>query len=333
MSVLVIAEIGNTHDGSLGNAKRLIDAAVAAGADAVKFQTHLPDAEMVASAPAPAHFQDEPRFQYFTRTGFAEQQWRELKQHAQDQGALFLSSPFSVAAVELLERIGVERYKIPSGEVTNLLLLDAVAATGKPVLLSSGMSSWDELDAAVAELRPGGGELTLLQCTSEYPCSYEHVGLNVMLEMRERYDAPVGLSDHTLTSYASLTAVVLGATVVEKHFAFSRQMYGGDAKISLEPDELAALVQGVRAVETMLAHDADKNDVAPYRQVKDVYEKSVVAAVDIPAGTIVGTEMLAVKRPGTGLAPRLLPSLVGRRASRDLERDTLIADGDLLEAG
>lgn len=328
MSVQVIAEIGSVHDGSFGNAKKLIDAAAAAGVDAVKLQTHVAAAETTRDAPQPSYFTAEPRYEYFERTAFDEEQWRALRDHAAATGVGFLSSPFSVAAVELLERIGIEAYKIPSGEVTNLPLLHAVAATGKPVLLSSGMSSWEELDAAVAALA-GSGPLTVLQCTSEYPCAYEHVGLNVLAELRERYGRPVGISDHTLTFYTALAAVALGAVVVEKHFAFSRSMYGSDAQHSLEPAELRDLVEGVRAIETALANPVDKGDAAPFAAMKATFEKSIVAATDIPAGTTLTAELLTGKRPGTGLPLRALPGLLGRRAARDLAADTLIAEEDV----
>ena len=328
MPVQIIAEIGSVHDGSFGNAKKLIDAAAAAGVDAVKFQTHVAAAETTRDAPPPSYFTDEPRFEYFERTAFDEAQWIALKEHAASAGVCFLSSPFSVVAVALLERVGIEAYKIPSGEVTNLPLLHAVAATGKPVLLSSGMSSWDELDAAVAALA-GSGPLTILQCTSEYPCTYAHVGLNVLAELRERYGVAVGISDHTLTNYTAFAAVALGASVVEKHFAFSRSMYGSDAQHSLEPPELHDLVAGIRAIESSLANPVDKSDASPFAGMKATFEKSVVAAVDIAAGTTLTAEMLTGKRPGTGLPLRVLPELVGRRATRDLPADTLLAREDV----
>ena len=327
MGVLVIAEIGSVHDGSFGNAKRLIDAAAERGVDAVKLQTHIAEAETVRGAPPPSYFTAEPRYEYFQRTAFSEQQWHELATHSAGCGVELLSSPFSVAAVALLERVGIGRYKIPSGEVTNVPLLAAVAATGKPALLSSGMSSWEELDRAVALFRPE--LLTLLQCTSEYPCPYDQVGLNVLAEMRERYGLPVGLSDHTLTNYTSFAAVALGATVVEKHFTFSRLMYGSDARHSLEPAELGDLVTGIRAIEAAVASPVDKSDASRFAEMKATFEKSVVAATDIEAGTTLAAAHLTVKRPGTGLPSAVLPELVGRRAVRAIPRDTLLNWADL----
>ena len=332
MATQVIAEIGSVHDGSFGNALRLVDAAAECGVDAVKFQTHIAAAETTRDAPPPPYFQDEPRYDYFERTAFSEERWRRLKAHAEERGVELMSSPFSVEAVELLERIGLPAYKIPSGEVTNLLLLEAVAATGKPVLLSSGMSSWDELDAAVEVFRRSGSPLTVLQCTSEYPVPPEHVGLNVLGELRERYGVPVGLSDHTLSPWASIAAVVLGATVIERHFAFSRLAYGSDARHSLEPDELRSLVEGIREVEAMLASPVDKSDAEPFRLMKSIFEKSLVAADDIPAGTVLTRELIVAKRPGNGLPTSELGAIVGRRTARPVQKDALITVDDLTES-
>jgi len=327
--VFIIAEVGSVHDGSVGNALRLIDAAAAAGADAVKFQTHIAEAETLPDAPSPSYFTDEPRMAYFKRTAFSVDAWRSLKARCDLRGVAFLSSPFSEAAVDLLESVGMERYKIPSGEVTNLPLLAKIAALGKPVLLSSGMSSWAELDAAVETIRRRHADLTMLACTSEYPCAYERVGLNVLAEMRARYGVPVGLSDHTLTSYASFAAVTLGATVVEKHFTFSRAMYGSDAPHSLEPEEFADMVRGIRAIETMIANPVDKNDVARFADMKRIFQKSVVAARAIAAGTRLTRDMLACKKPGTGIPAADLDRIVGRSAARAIAADTLLAPEDL----
>ncbi|MCJ7699999.1 MAG: N-acetylneuraminate synthase family protein [Anaerolineales bacterium] len=238
-STFIIAEVGSVHDGSFGNALKLIEAAASCGVDAVKFQTHIAEAETLPNAPMPPYFKGEPRFDYFKRTGFSLQQWKDLKQHCDENKVIFLSSPFSEEAVDLLESIDLAGYKIPSGEVTNLPMLEKIASLGKPIILSSGMSSWIELNRAVDTIQAHSDQLTVLQCTSEYPCPYEKVGLHVMVEMASRYQIPVGLSDHTLTNYASFAAVVMGARVIEKHFTFSRKMYGSDARHSLEPDELA----------------------------------------------------------------------------------------------
>ena len=331
--VLIIAEVGSVHDGSFGNAQKLIEAATECGAAAVKFQTHIAAAETLRDAPMPPYFTGEPRYEYFERTAFTREQWQALKAHCEEQGVEFLSSPFSIEAVELLEQVGVARYKIPSGEVTNLPYLEIIAQTGKPVLLSSGMSSWAELDEAVYTILRHHNRLTVLQCTSEYPCLYEEVGLNVMLEMKERYGLPVGLSDHTLTSYAAFAAVVLGASVIEKHFTFSRHMYGSDAKHSLEPAEFADLVRGVRAIETMLTAKVDKDNIARFATMKATFEKSVVSLVDIPEGTLITAAMIGVKKPGTGLPAKRFVDVLGKRVRRRIPKDTLIREKDLVNSG
>jgi N-acetylneuraminate synthase len=324
--VFVIAEAGMNHDGSLGNAIRMAEVAAEAGADAVKFQLHDAAAESTRDAPAPPYFEHESRWDYFRRTAFTDQQWAALKQQCERIGIEFLCTPFSLDALERLERLGVRRYKIPSGEVTNLALIRAAAATGKPLLLSSGMSSWTELDEAV---EAAGDDVTILQCTSAYPAPPERVGLNLLAELRARYGKPVGLSDHSLGPYAAIAAVALGATVVEKHFTLSRQMYGPDAAIGLEPAELRELVTGIRQVETMLASPVDKDDVTPYAEMKRVFEKSVVTVADIPAGTRLEPAMLAAKKPGTGIPARRLTELVGRRVRNDIAADTVLTEADV----
>lgn len=329
-ATIIIAEVGSVHDGSFGNALKLIEAAAACGVDAVKFQTHIPGAETLPDAPMPPYFKGEPRFEYFKRTSFTLNQWKELKGHCEDQDVIFLSSPFSEEAVDLLEEVGMSQYKIPSGEVTNLPMLEKIAKLGKPVILSSGMSSWDELDRAVAVIQQYNQRLTVLQCTSEYPCPYEQVGLNVMQQMAERYHVPVGLSDHTLTNYAVFAAVTLGATVIEKHFTFSRKMYGSDAQHSLEPDEMSDLVQGVRSIESMLANPVNKEDISPYTEMKRIFEKSLVAAVDIPANTMLTRSMVAIKKPGMGISAARLEEFLGRKTRKIISAGILFTESDFL---
>ena len=326
MGVYVIAEAGMNHDGELERAVRLAEVAAEAGADAVKFQLHDAAAETTRSAPPPPYFQDEPRWEYFQRTAFTDEQWASLKRACEERGVEFLCSVFSLAALERLERLGVTRHKIGSGEVTNLALVRAAGATGKPVLLSSGMSSWAELDAAV---EAAGPNVVVLQCTSAYPTPPEQVGLNVLAELRERYGRPVGFSDHTRGTAASLAAVTVGAEVVEKHFTLSREAYGPDAAMGLEPAELQVLVREIRELESMLASPVDKDDLAPFEEMKRVFEKSVVAVEAIPAGTTLEKAMLAAKKPGTGIPAARLPELVGRRARNDIAADAVLTEADV----
>jgi N,N'-diacetyllegionaminate synthase len=325
---LLIAEIGSVHDGSFGNACKLIEAAASCGADAVKFQTHIAEAETLASAPSPSYFSAEPRMDYFRRTGFSLDQWKALKQVCEKNDVLFLSSPFSLEAVDLLEQVGVSSYKIPSGEVTNLPLLERVAQTGKMAYLSSGMSSWKELDAAVEVLkRPG--KLIVMQCSSAYPCPPEQVGLNVLAEMQKRYGVPVGFSDHTLGFAAPVAAATLGATVIEKHFTFSKQMYGSDAKHSMEPEEFKVLAQALREVWAMLANPVNKESAAAYGEMKKIFEKSIVLSQDLRAGTKLDRQHFAFKKPGTGICASRYKELIGRTLKSDTKKDHLLQEEDL----
>jgi len=324
MTTQTIAEIGMNHDGSLGNACKMMEAAHEAGADIVKFQTHIAEAETTKDAPMPPYFKGEKRFDYFKRTAFTKDQWGILRDRCKTLGVSFMSSPFSVEAVELLEDVGVEYYKVPSGEVTNLPLLREIAKTGKPVFISSGMSNWSELDEAVAEILKLNNKLTVMQCTSEYPCDYAVVGLNVMQEMKERYRLPVGFSDHTLTNYASFAATVLGASVIERHFTLSHRLYGSDARHSLEPEQFSEMVQGIRAIELMLGHRIDKNQIDSFAEMKTVFQKSVVALQEIPAGSIIVPRMLAIKKPGTGIPPKYIENVIGKKARKTIRPDQVI---------
>ncbi|NQU55893.1 MAG: N-acetylneuraminate synthase family protein [Rhodospirillales bacterium] len=323
----IIAEIGSVHDGSFGNACKLIEAGAGAGADAVKFQTHIAAAETINDAPMPPYFVGEPRFEYFERTGFSLEQWRALKDVCGKNGVTFLSSPFSLEAVELLEDVGVDAYKVPSGEVTNIPLLKRIAETGKPVLLSSGMSDWAELDAAMAALEPGGS-VTVMQCTTAYPCPPEQVGLNVIGEMRERYGGAVGYSDHTLGFAAGVAAATLGATVIEKHFTLSKLMYGSDAAHSMEPKDFQRYCEAVREAGAMAAVSVDKNDVTAYRDMKRIFEKSIVAARPIPAGSIMTSDDLAFKKPGDGIRAARYETVIGRTVKADLPADHKFVEDD-----
>jgi len=326
--ITIIAEIGSVHDGSIGNAIKAVETVAACGASVAKFQTHIAEAETLADAPMPPYFKGEPRFDYFRRTAFSLSQWRQIAQHCVEHGVRFLSSPFSLEAVDLLEEVGVELYKIPSGEVTNLPLLERVASTGKPVYLSSGMSNWPELDLAVATLQKGG-PLTVMQCSSAYPCPPEHVGLNVMLEMQERYKLPIGLSDHTLGHAAGISAAALGATVIEKHFTFSRLMYGSDALHSLEPMEFKAFCSQVIEAAIIRTNPVEKNDLRDYLDMKRIFEKSVVTARAIGAGQTLQLADLAFKKPGDGIPASRYKELLGREVRHALAPDHKFTIEDL----
>jgi N-acetylneuraminate synthase len=325
---LVVAEIGNNHDGSVRQAERLIEAAAEAGADAVKFQTHIADAEMLPSTPTPPHF-DEPRYELTKRMELTLDDHVRLKALAEERGLIFFSSPFSVDAVELLERVDVPVYKIASGEVTNPPLLEAVAATGKPVLLSTGMSGLDDVDRAAGVFRAALSPFLVLQCTSTYPCPPERVNLRAMVMMGEQLGVLYGLSDHTAGIYTSIAAVALGASVVEKHFTLSKRLYGPDHHASLEPEDLRRLVEGVREVEAALGSGLKERE-PEHDAVRATFEKSIVSVAAIRAGAAIERSMLATKRPGTGIPAARLPELLTRRAARDIQPDVLIDERDLV---
>jgi N-acetylneuraminate synthase len=328
----VIGEVALSHDGSLGLAHKFIDAIAAAGADAVKFQTHIAAAESTPAEPFRVKFstQDATRYDYWKRMEFTERQWQELATHAAAKDLVFMSSPFSIEAVNLLDRLGMTLWKIGSGEVSNDPMLDRIAETGKPVLLSSGMSSMAELDRVVARLHARQVPLTVLQCTTAYPCPPEKIGLNMMEVFRERYGCLTGLSDHSGTIFPSLAAATLGADVVEVHVALSREMFGPDVVASITTAELRQLVDGIRVIERMTASPVNKDTLAgDMADLRAIFNKSVVARQALEAGTVLRAEHLAAKKPGTGLPAARLPELIGRRLSRRVEGDALLTEADL----
>jgi N-acetylneuraminate synthase len=331
--VIVVGEVAQAHDGSLGAAHAFIDAIADAGADAVKFQTHIAAAESRPGEPwrVPFSYEDASRYDYWRRMEFTEEGWAGLARHAAERGLHFLSSPFSLEAADLLERVGVPAWKVASGEVGNHVLLRRLAATGVPVLLSSGMSPWAELDEAVRVVREAGAAgLAVLQCTSAYPTPPEQVGLNVLAELSERYGCAVGLSDHSGTVFPSLAAVPLGAKVLEVHVTLSREAFGPDVPVSLTSAELRTLVDGVRFLERALAAPVVKDAVADdLAEMRTTFTKSVVARRDLEAGATLAAEDLTLKKPGGGLGPDRLESLVGRRLAAPVAADETLTEAHL----
>ncbi|HKX28280.1 MAG TPA: N-acetylneuraminate synthase family protein, partial [Blastocatellia bacterium] len=274
--------------------------------------------------------QDETRYQYWQRMEFSEEQWRGLAEHARDRNLIFLSSAFSVEAVELLERLGMTAWKVGAGEVSNLPLIERMARTGRPVILSSGMSDWAELDAAAESVRRAGAPLVMLQCTTAYPCPPERLGLNVMAQLRDRYHCPVGLSDHSGTIYAGLAAVTLGASMIEVHVAFSRECFGPDVIASITTPELRQLVDGARFIERSLRNPVDKETMAEsLRDLRRVFGKSLVAVRELPAGHRLTEPDLAVKKPGTGIPAARFQEVVNRRLRRAVAAGCLLSEDDL----
>jgi N,N'-diacetyllegionaminate synthase len=327
--VFVVAEIGSVHDGSLGNAVALAKMCAEAGVDAVKFQTHIAQAETLRDAPMPPGFTGEPRYEYFERTGFSTQGWNTLHEKCEEFGIEFMSAPFSLEAAELLNGIGMRRYKIPSGEITNIPLLEKIATFGKPVILSSGMSYYSELDDAVDCIRKYHSDITVLQCTSAYPCGYDRVGVQIVPEMENRYETAVGLSDHTPTNYASFAAAAIGATYIEKHVTFSRAMYGSDAANAIEPEELIDLVNGIRAIEEMMSNRQAKDQITDtVKHIKPIFEKSIVSVSEIRKGEVIQLEKIGFKKPGGGIPPRELSCVLGKVANRDIPSESTLQGTD-----
>jgi N,N'-diacetyllegionaminate synthase len=330
---LVIAEIAQAHDGSLGMAHALIDVVARAGADAVKFQTHIAAAESSPDEPWRVQFsrQDASRYDYWRRMEFSEDQWRDLKQHAEDRGLIFVSSPFSVAAVRLLERLDVPVWKVASGEVNNPLLLERIAETRQPVLLSSGMSSEAELAQAVELFQRQHVPIGLFQCTTAYPCLPEQLGLDRIAAWKGRFGCPVGLSDHSGTIYAGLAAVALGANLLEVHVTLSRDMFGPDVPASVTGEQLKQLVEGCRFIERAVACPADKDALADsLREVRQTFGKRLVAACDLPRGTVLQREHLDARKPGFGISPDRYHEVVGQRLLRDVAAGEPLRDADLV---
>lgn len=329
---LVIGEVAQAHEGSLGMAHAFIDAIADAGAGAVKFQTHIAAAESTAREPWRVVFseQDQTRFDYWRRMEFSEDQWRSLKTHAERRGLLFLSSPFSIDAVELLDRIGVPAWKIASGETAGGPLFERVLSTRRPILLSSGMSSIAELDQRVAEIQAAAVPFVVMQCTTAYPCPAERVGLNLIQEFAARYATLSGLSDHSGAIYPALAAVSVGAKVIEVHVTLSRHMFGPDVAASVTATELRQIAEGVAFIDRMRANPVNKDAAAASAvTLRGIFGKSIVARQELRAGTVLAAEHLAFKKPGDGLPPSELTSVVGQRLRRTLSFDEPLQRSDL----
>lgn len=318
-----IAEIAQAHDGSLGMAHSYIDALTDTGVSAVKFQTHIAEAESSVYEPFRVHFsrQDASRFEYWKRMEFTQEQWIGLKKHCEESGMEFISSPFSCAAVDLLERIGVKRYKIASGEVRNLLMLKKIMDTGKPLIISSGMSSIEELDRTVELVKKCGNPLSLLQCTTAYPTKPAEWGLNVIAELKERYGVPVGFSDHSGNIYACLAAAGLGAQIFEFHIVFDQRQFGPDSLASIPINRVSDLVRGVNEIAEAQQHFIDKNRTEQFEGLKKMFGKSLAANKNLEVGHGIEFNDLESKKPGgMGIPAEDFEKVIGRRLTSPVEK-------------
>ncbi|MBR1368140.1 hypothetical protein RJ53_00985 [Methanocalculus chunghsingensis] len=326
----IIAEAGVNHNGDIKLAKQLIDAAVDAGADAVKFQTFRADA-VVTSAAEKASYQkettgsEESQYQMIKQLELTYQEFQELNDYAGSKGIIFLSTPFDEESVDFLDQLGVPAFKIPSGEITNVLLLKKIADKGKPIILSTGMATLGEVEEAVSYLRQHGAqEIVLLHCTTSYPAPFHSVNLRAMETMSCAFKVPVGYSDHTEGITIPIAAVTMGAQVIEKHFTLDRSLPGPDHRASLEPDELKAMVQAIRNSERAFG-DGVKCPCEEEKAIKKVARRSIVAKIDIPGGALIQSEDLAIKRPGTGIEPKYMDLLIGKKTRETIYKDQVIS--------
>ena len=330
--LFTIAEVAQAHDGSLGMAHAYIDALAKRCVDAVKFQIHIAYAESSIHEPFRVKFsqQDKTRYDYWERMSFTLDQWKGLKQHCDDVNIEFMASVFSNTAVDWLEEIGVKRYKIGSGEVNNLLMLHKIAQTGKPVILSSGMSSYAELDRSVKFLKDKGIDVSVLQCTTAYPTPAESYGLNIIQELKSRYQTQVGFSDHSGKVSTDLAAVALGAEILEFHVAFSKEQFGPDTSSSLTLDQVEELVAGAKDICTAHNHPVDKNNIEAFENVKSIFEKSLAVNKDLPKGHLIKFEDLEAKKPKAhGIEASEFERVIGKPLKRALQAWEFLRDGDL----
>lgn len=327
--VFIIAEAGVNHNGDINLAKKLVDEAVSAGVDAVKFQTFKAE-NLVCKNAKKAAYQlettgsEETQFEMLKKLELTKEMHEELLAYCREKKIMFLSTPFDVESVALLNHYGMEIIKIPSGEITNYPYLKAIGETGKKVILSTGMSMLDEVEEAVKVLRNyGADDITLLHCNTEYPTPMNDVNLQSMVSMKEKLHVPVGYSDHTKGIEVAIAAVAMGATVIEKHFTLDRNMEGPDHKASLEPNELKAMVNAVRNIEVALGSGEKK---VSYSEAKNraIARKSIVAKRHIDKGETFTVDNITTKRPGTGISPMKWNMVLGRKAIREFEEDELI---------
>lgn len=328
--VLIIAEAGVNHNGNLEIAKQLIDVAKEAGADIIKFQTGMPQNVMSRFA-RKAEYQivntkKEDESQLEMAQGFAlkYEDFLVLKEYAEKQEIGFLSTPFDIESIDYLRSIGINVWKIPSGEVTNLPYLLRIAGFGEQIIMSTGMCSLEEVKKTVEILRENGaGKVTLLHCTTNYPTSYEDVNLCAMKTLRDTFDCEVGYSDHTLGIEVPIAAVAMGAVVIEKHFTLSREMEGPDHKASLEPEELKSMVQAIRNIEKALGNGIKEPRTVELSNIA-IARKSIIAKCDIKKGELLTEDKLTTKRPGNGISPMNWNEVIGKKAIRDFQEDELI---------
>jgi len=325
----IIAEVAQAHEGSLGMAHAFIDAISETGVNAIKFQTHFAEEESTPREPwrIPFSYEDKNRYDYWKRMEFTAEQWKELYDHAKMKNLIFLSTPFSLKAAKLLNELNLSAWKIGSGETEHLPLLDYICNTKKPILVSTGMSSWQEIDRTYHWLKQKKVSFGFFHTTTQYPTLGHNVGLNIISEMKERYDCPIGFSSHIPDNSVSIAAKCLGISMLEVHVTFDRKMFGPDSTSSITINELAELVRSIRKVEEVLFYKLDKNQMAKeLSPLKNIFGKSIVANKNLTKGEILDLSHLGFKKPGGGLPPKEINLLIGKKLKIDVLRDQPIKE-------
>ncbi|RKS01906.1 N-acetylneuraminate synthase family protein [Flavobacterium sp. 102] len=328
----LIAEIAQAHDGSLGILHSYIDAVAQTGVQAIKFQMHIAEAESSIHEPFRVKFskEDATRYDYWKRMEFTLEQWKSIKKHCDEVGLDFICSPFSNLAVDWLEEVGVHTYKVGSGEVNNFLLLEKITQTGKPIIISSGMSSFAELDKTVDFLKSKKADFSILQCTTAYPTKPEQFGLNVISELKERYKVTIGFSDHSAKISTGIAAVALGAEILEFHVVFNRSMFGPDAIASLTLEETKQLVEAVNEIHVAQNNPINKNSNEDFRELKSIFEKSLAINKNLPQGHILTFADLESKKPkGYGISAADFEKVIGRQLNTNMSQWDFLNEEDL----
>ena len=328
----LIAEIAQAHDGSLGILHSYIDAVAKTGVQAIKFQMHIAEAESSIYEPFRVQFskEDATRYEYWKRMEFTLEQWATIKTHCDEVGLDFICSPFSNMAVDWLEEVGVHTYKVGSGEVNNLLLLEKIAQTRKPIIISSGMSSYTELDETVNFLKSKNAKFSILQCTTAYPTHPEQYGLNVISELKNRYKVPVGYSDHSAWASTGIAAVALGAEILEFHVVFHKEMFGPDTTASLTLMQTKLLVEAVSKIHIAQNNPIDKNNNDKFKELKSIFEKSLAINKDLPKEHVITFADLESKKPsGYGISAKKFNEIIGRKLKNNQSKWDFLNEEDL----
>ena len=328
----LIAEVAQAHDGSLGYAHAFIDAASEAGVDAVKFQAHFASEESTLDEPFRVNFsyEDATRFDYWKRMEFTKDQWSGLKDHAESKNLEFLCTPFSAYAVDLLNDIGIVGWKIGSGEVGERWLLEKIAQTKKPIIVSSGMSSLDSIDSVYDYLRDKKIEFCILQCTSMYPTPIDKTNIDILKKYMERYDVPIGLSNHSGSIWPSIYAIALGSKIIEVHIKLNDFAFGPDTSSSLSVEDLKLLVEARDSFNLMdVNQDTEKSSLKKTENTKSIFSRSITLDSNYPKGTVIKENMVLMRKPGTGIPKKELPNLLGKKLARDYDSRYLLTSSDI----